>query len=78
MEMQMAKIEFDFKVRELELRERELQMEFDMAGAEAAREERTALIENRMNLDASAQQHAQKLQQTKEAAKLKKANGAVH
>lgn len=78
MEMQMAKLEFDFKVRELELRERELQMEFDMEGAAAARDERTALIENQMNLRASAQQHAQKLQQSKEAAKVSKVNGAVH
>lgn len=71
MEIQMKEMELRFKAQELQLKEQEAQMEFDMAGATAAREERTAIMESQLNLQASAAQHSQKLQQSKEQAALK-------
>ena len=67
----MKEMELRFKAQELQLKEQEAQMEFDMAGATAAREERTAIMESQLNLQASAAQHSQKLQQSKEQAALK-------
>ena len=60
MELQKKQMELQFKIKELELKEREMQMNMQYAEAEAARNERTALMEQQMNLESQAAQHAQK------------------
>jgi|KBSMisStaDraftv2_1062788.scaffolds.fasta_scaffold08903_4 hypothetical protein len=61
MEIQMKQMELEFKIKELELEERKAREEFDMARAEAALEQRTSLMQSRMNMQAQAQQHQLKL-----------------
>lgn len=67
MEIRMKELEYQFKVKELELKERELQMKMDYAGAEAARKERTALMESQMGLQAQAQEHEMNLAHSAES-----------
>ena len=71
MEIQMKQMELQFKERELDLQAQKMQMEMDYAGAEAAMKQRTSIEEQRMSLDAQAQQHEQKLTQAKEVAASK-------
>jgi hypothetical protein len=66
MEIQLKEMDLQFKIKELQLKERQMMMEFDLAGAEAARNERTALMETQMNLSARAAEHEQALQHKSE------------
>ena len=66
LEIQMKQMELQFKIKELELKEREAQMNMDFAAQEAAQEQRTALMESQMDLQAQQEEHAMNRQHAEE------------
>jgi hypothetical protein len=72
MDMQMKRMELMFKAKELEFKERELTMNQQYAEADAARQERTSVMEQMMNLQSQHAEHvqAQQFQQQDHTLKL--------
>lgn len=76
LEYKTKMMEFQFRVKELELKERELQMNMQYAEAEAARDERTAVMEQMMQLENTQLQHQQARQHAEETHQMQLKQGA--